>query len=569
MIERHDKPSTRRSRPGAAGQRRNARLAGAQKAPAPGDPGIRDAVRDQHGAPWIRYGTATRSVWFAAADLIGAGTLVFTLLARVGPPLLTETSKSDLKRRIEAHPISRETLVAARPGWLDQHPVFAFGDGTVIRPKGDTREIIVAFEPSPKFSPRATLAAWQAGIGPFVQRQPLPYLAVALALVGPLLHFLERGQLNPIVELVGGRETGKSTVGVLAASVWAGDPNSDVGGGESWEMTINAIDGLKLAYRDAFLFLDEANLVGVPGSKLPEFLQDAIFKLSSNRGKRRMGDQGAPENANVATLSTTNTPLRELVGGSPARRAALESRVITLTLPLDHLNGVFDAVPDGYCSPREAAEALQKAADACWGSPARAFVGKLVRRADRDEECLRRNIAKRIACYIRKLPDCSGSARVQKTLALAAAAAGLARDWGVFPTKWGSPTKMIGAVAELAGESRTSAPIPAIERVRAYFEDYRPHLVDIDEMKGPMSKVDFEACPGFLSVKQPQTKLFIPAELFRNKFTDHKAIISELSKINLVQTENGKHRKLTIKSPKAICLNGRVHCIILYQNNSV
>ena len=103
-------------------------------------------------------------------------------------------------------------------------------------------EVIIAFQPNPKFTPKSTLAGWQQAVGPIVAQQRLPLLAVSLAFVGPLLRFAPPHLLNPQVELVGEREAGKSTLAALGASVWAGDPNSDVGGGETWDVTVNALD---------------------------------------------------------------------------------------------------------------------------------------------------------------------------------------------------------------------------------------------------------------------------------------------------------------------------------------
>jgi hypothetical protein len=173
--------------------------------------GIIDAVRDQNDGHWIRYGSRDRSVWFKAADLISAGDEVFERLSTVGVLCLTRISKDRIRREVEGHTAYRAALVASRPGWLDRH--YIFGDGTVIAPRGDETEVIVAFEGDPKFTPEGSLTKWQASVGPLVTDQPLALFALAFAFVGPLLRFAPAGYTNPLIELVGPRECGTVATG--------------------------------------------------------------------------------------------------------------------------------------------------------------------------------------------------------------------------------------------------------------------------------------------------------------------------------------------------------------------
>lgn len=310
------------------------------RAPAPSSsPGIVDAVMDQHGGRWIRYGSGDHSVWFNAADLISAGTEVFKRLSRVGVLCITRPSQDGIKREVEAHATYRAALVASRPGWLDGH--YVFGDGSVIAPHGDEREVIIAFEGDPKFRPQGSLSDWQASIGPLVTDQPLALFSLAFAFVGPLLRFAPAGYTNPLVELVGPRECGKSTLGVLAASVWAGNPDSGTGGGESWDLTLNALDDQKRRHRDNFLLQDEGNLAGASARERKEFFPQAVFKLAGTGEKRRFGDEGVLDQTRLAMLSTTNTPIRDLVEGSEDVRGALHSRIVTLQIRKDRPYGVL------------------------------------------------------------------------------------------------------------------------------------------------------------------------------------------------------------------------------------
>jgi len=329
----------------------------------PASPCILDAVCDQNGDHWIRYGTSQSAIWFAISDLISDSSGVFKRLSSVGVHRLTTHSQVALKIKIEEHGPYRPALVAARPGWLEG--IYVFGDGTRIAPRADSRETIIAFETNPTFSPRGTLIDWQNAVGPFVAGQPLLLFILALALTGPLLRLAPSGYLNALVEIVGGFEIGKTILGVLAASVWAGDPQNECGGGSTWDLLLNAIDDLKLAHRDGFVFLDEGNLAARSLRERRQFIQQAVFKFASTGVKRRMGDPVRGEHAHLALLSTTNTALADLVEDKPEVKQAVQSRMISLCIPKNAPHGAFTSLPNGYSTGQSANEALMAAARVC------------------------------------------------------------------------------------------------------------------------------------------------------------------------------------------------------------
>lgn len=521
-------------------------------------PGILDAVRDQHGGRWIRYGTRQDAIWFAVADLISDASTVFRRLSSVGVTCLTPATQSALKGKIEAYNNFRPALVATRPGWLEGF--YLFGDGTRATPRFDAREVIIAFEPHSKFAPRGTLADWKAGVAPFVAGQPLPYFALGLAFSGALLRFAPRGYLNPQVELVGHQEVGKSSLGVLAASVWAGNPDSDCGGGESWDMTVNSLDPVKLIHGDGFLFLDEANLAGASAKDRREFARQATFKVAATGGKRRWGDSAQGEHTRLAMLSTTNTPLADLIEGSDEERAAVQSRRITIPIAR---HGVFDFLPQGYDSARAASEAMVAVSDVCWGTAGRAFVEHLVRAVERDEELVRRVIARGLASYMRQDHAPTGSARVQKTFALVAVATALARRWGVLPAAWGSPLRLVQEVARISSGIKAPKEVDPLAGILAYVERHRASMIEVGKLVRPLPKAEFESTAGFLRQGSDGEEVLIPAGQFQAAFPDHQATMRPLRASGQAQTEVGQNSKLTIKTPRAICSESRVYCIRL------
>ena len=149
----------------------------------------------------------------------------------------------------------------------------------------------------------------------------------------------------------------------FAASIWAGNWESDVGGAETWALTINTLDTQKVAHADSLLALDEVNLAGDTRQGQSEVIGKAVFKLATRGGKQRYTDQTRVPKVRHATLSSSNVPLRELMSGPDAVRAAQQSRMITIQIPKNNAYGVLVSVPEGFADCRTALEGLRSAVD--------------------------------------------------------------------------------------------------------------------------------------------------------------------------------------------------------------
>jgi hypothetical protein len=522
---------------------------------------IADAVRDQDGGVWVRIGAPRRTVWVSAADLASEPSAVFRELNSAGVLMVTSAAQMALKHNVQACTKFREALVAQRPGWTGGF--YVRGDGFVLRPRSDSREVIATFEPNPKFTPRGKLEEWQASVGPFVANQPLLYFVIALALAGSLLRFAPRGYLNPQVEVVGPPEKGKTILGSLAASVWSGNPDSDVGGGELWDTTLNAVDDTKLVHCDGLVVFDEGNLIGATLKARQEFAQQVVFKLGTTGTKRRKGDSPVGEHAPLALLSTTNTSLAELLGASGDISRAAVSRMITIRLAPEAPNGIFDTVPAGSESARAASEALRQAVDQSWGGAGNAFADELVRELSLDENAFRADIDKEIVRWIRKTSIKFQSARIEKAFALISVAARFARDWEIIPQSWGDPDEMILAVAEMASGSSQLENEDPFRTIADYVKLNGSSLIEVTKLERPLSSREFETATGFLRRTTLGRELLVPSLRFQRKIPDHQNIMRALRKIGKARTEEGLKPKLTIKTPKTICADGRVYCILL------
>ncbi|TXM66627.1 DUF927 domain-containing protein [Methylobacterium sp. WL12] len=528
-------------------------------------PGVLDRVHDQHGGAWVRYGTPLRALWIPVADF--ARQEVFSRLADIDPRLIEPAAQRALRTEIAHSGTYRSALIATAPGWTAQH--FVLGNAAMLAPpvseheatgrETAEHEVIITFAPHPKFTPRGSLMHWQAALGPLVTEQPFLLFGLALAFVGPLLPFVPSDYLSPLFEFAGEPGSGKSLTGMVAMSVWAGDPNSTEAGGETWNLSPGRFDAVKLAHRHGLLLLDEANLAGTLDARR-SLIQQAIFGMTSSGMRQRYGDPVSGPQSQLAVISTSNRPLRDLIEGAPAEREALHQRMITIPVAATRAHGIFDFIPSGYESAAQAAEALRGRVDEQWGTAGSVFVQFVQNNIAHDEGRFRELLARGLAHHRDRLSGETDRPRVQKCLALVAVAGLLARRWGVLPTQWGSPAEAVQAVARMA-LSGTGVPSDPRAVVHAYVERHRAALVEVENLDRPLTKADFEAAVGFLRAGRDGTEVLIPAERFRVEFAAHAVLMRALRAAGHAQTEPGRNSKLTIKTPRAICREGRVYCI--------
>lgn len=522
-----------------------------------------DAMIDQQQGHWVKYGMQQRFCWFSISELQTREKEVFSRLSGSGMNFLTTASRNSFKAEIEAHRAYRPAFVAAHPGWIGNH--YVLGDGTVIAPHGDPLDVRIAFQTDSRFTPTGTLKRWQESVGQVVAGQSLPLFALGLAFVGPLLRFAPRHILNPQVELVGEPECGKSIVAILAASVFAGDLSSDIGGGETWDLTINSLDLQKQAHADSLLFLDEGNLAGASSQAERELMRKAIFKIATKGGKKRFTDTTATPNVNVALLSTSNVPLRELVKVDACVGDALSSRMITIQISKDAPHGVLTLVPEGFSNAREAMERLRTVIDQNYGVAGRTFIKRLVQEAASDRAGLCRRIGKLMDKFLKKLPEDrasgGGSARVEKTFGIIYAAGFLARKWHILPDAWGSSMKATLQVYRSIQGTRVDD--SALNIIRAYVKRNRDHIISVSKMK-PYSREKFDASVGFYRKVNGKLEVLFPSQNFQHAFPKYANLMQELKKSGHAKTESGKQKKMTIKTPLNICKSGRVYCINIY-----
>lgn len=526
-------------------------------------PRILASIRDQHGSVWICYGKATRYKWVRQSDFLEAR--IFKSLIDTDSRLLKRSAQNQLLFEVGELPEPPTGLVANAPGWMESR----FVHGHFLPGIDPARSnIIPTFEPITKFAPRGDLRAWQDGVANLVRRQRFALFVMSLALAGSLHPFIPSDYISPFFELVGSAGKGKTTMGILAASIWAGDAESNSGGGETWDISPRQIGELKVQHRHMLLLLDEGNLAGTSSNQQADLIKAVAFNVTGSGQRKVKGETNDLPHSYLSVLSTTNLPIFELIGTQSETLTALRQRIITVMVP-DRKLGVFDHLPKSSKDSSDAAEQLRNAIDKNYGSAGRAFVESMESRLEDDAAKFRMCVRRRLEQERRRMEALVSEARVQKAFALVATAGWLARKSGVFPRSWGNASKAVRLVARknyrsvVPRREELSGPREADTAVRSYLRDQGAKVVDLAGMASAHPPDQFAVCPGYLETSNGKHTLYVPTAVFNNALSNAAQILKDAAKSGSLKTERGAQSKLSIKAPKKICKTGRVYCFLL------
>jgi len=530
---------------------------------------ITDGIKTAGGVRYYCFSGHEGYAWFSGIDWIQSEKQVRQMIhSRTGTMISQTGTIADLRKQVDDWVDFRPGIVAEHPGWLDN--IFVCGDGTSRVAQGQAGPEVVAFDPQPKFVPSGKLADWHRIMQPFVKGQALPFFVCCLALTGPLLRLIPPGLVPPQVELVGEPKSGKSTLGTLAASIWSGTPGKTEGGGESWDMKLNAFDVHRRNHRDTFLLLDEAETSAESATHRRDVAKMIVMKAASTATKARYTDTKAAPLLRVPILSTTNTPLCDVLqgAGEDAIEAAA-SRVLSLYITAS-LPGtpIFDSIPEGFSDMGRAVGALRSAVDAAYGTVGPAFAAGLVDLLAADEAGLQRRIKGGIESASERLrrqrPD--GDQRHWAMLAIVEVAGSLAQEFGALPASWGDLSGVVDYVyGRCTSQADGQTQIGLSEGRR--FVEYLCRQIAAKKMLslrmlGPMKKLDCNSQP--IIVDQTDGIVYLRPDHFRSTFLNHRAFLDEMKRQGRLRLDKSEqHDRLQIHAPTALKERGfkRVYAI--------
>ncbi|TXN06624.1 hypothetical protein FV222_04960 [Methylobacterium sp. WL103] len=109
----------------------------------------------------------------------------------------------------------------------------------------------------------------------------------------------------------------------------------------------------------------------------------------------------------------------------------------------------------------------------------------------------------------------------------------------------------------------TNVPTDPRAPILSYVERHRSELIEIASLDRPLTKAQFEATVGFWGPDHNGMEVLIPAARFQSEFAGHELLMRAVRNAGHARTEGGRKPKLTIKTPRTICADGRVYCVQL------
>lgn len=333
------------------------------------------AVQTTAGETFCLVTFGDRQHWVALSEMVQDEKRVFVELSAMGISLVTSQAKTDLKQKLQNYPKPDSAIVATQPGWVTDL-VYVHPNGEVQHADTVDAEIIVAFSPDPTYGTNGKLDDWQGALAPLMKRQPLMNFLLGYGFAAILIAKAQPSPQNPIVELFGTHEAGKSTIAMAVGSIFGGDPTSDIGIGRTANATPAGFKPVQRMTCDSLLFLDETNII----DKSVEDNLRLFFDHTSREERLRYGVGTRTQPIRNALLLTGNQRLADRVKAASTIADAAKSRCLSID--------VGDRVFVGDDLTREQHNSmlieLRNAANQFYGMASRAFVAKVIMACEED-----------------------------------------------------------------------------------------------------------------------------------------------------------------------------------------
>ena len=275
--------------------------------------------------------------------------------------------------------------VVARSGW--QHGACVLPNAEVMGNPSDPVFFNGRSARANAYRVSGTVAQWREQVGTLAQGNVCMMLGVACSLAAPLLDLVEADSFG--VHLFGNSGTGKTTIGMVANSVWGHPEELKL----SWYSTALGLANEAAAHNDGLMSLDE-----IGQSTKPKDVATSAYALFNGVGKIQGAKDGGNREAmrwRVLALSTGEKDLETFLheAGESVHAGHL---VRLLNVPIRKI-----ADTHGCADSRSHADATQAATRSCFGALGREWVNYL---ADHKEDVIT-SIKTTIATWQARLPE--------------------------------------------------------------------------------------------------------------------------------------------------------------------
>lgn len=341
-----------------------------------------------------------------------------------------------LKRYLQTRKVDKRMRLVDRIGWTDDHRVFMLPSGPVPQLPGE--EWVYKGNDRVLFGTKGTLDEWRANVSRYCVGNCRLSFAVSSAFLAPLLPLLGANE-GRAFHYFHDSSSGKTTALQVAGSVCGG--GGKLGFLQTWNSTLNAMEGIAAAHNHSVLLLDE---LGEMDSRKAGQL---AYVIVGGEGKKRLNRSSELKESlswlNVV-FSTGEISLERHMkaADSDARlMGGQEVRIVSIPADAEAGHGVFETLY-GF-SAGAFADMLKRASNQYYGTPLVAWLESLAARRV-DLVARARKLADEFkAKYARGVGPQVG--RVAESFALVAAAGSLASAEGI--TGWPE-----GAAAEGAAK---------------------------------------------------------------------------------------------------------------------
>lgn len=251
--------------------------------------------------------------------------------------------------------------VVSRSGW--QHGAYVLPNAEVVGAPVDPVFFNGRSASANAYRVSGTVTQWQERVGALVQGNVCMMLGVACAFAAPLLDLVEADSFG--VHLFGNSGTGKTTIGMVANSVWGHPEELKL----SWYSTALGLANEAAAHNDGLMSLDE-----IGQSTKPKDVATSAYALFNGVGKIQGARDGGNREAmrwRVLALSTGEKDLETFLheAGETVHAGHL---VRLLNVPIRSI-----ANTHAHADSRAHADAVQRATKCCYGALGRAWVDYL------------------------------------------------------------------------------------------------------------------------------------------------------------------------------------------------
>jgi putative DNA primase/helicase len=495
---------------------------------------------------------------------------LWSILNAHGARIVTHASRARLLSEFEGASTGVEYLVATRLGRHDH--AFVLPDRTIGT---TTRPLLNAFDHLPedvrgKYRQAGSLEGWRKGTSPLCVGNSRLILSVLWALASTTAAFVPGSIKSGIFQFYGPREKGKTSVAILAGSLWGRHVGvkSEKGFAEDWNATSAKLEEIMAAHSDIGLILDEANL--------SVSIKESIWRLSEGSGRRRMYEP-APVSFRGFVLSTSNKPLVAECHHSDEVDQALISRVLDIPMPSAG-HGMFERL-NGFENGAAMANAIRSVCSSQYGTAGPTFAERLLDEFRTDENAWLARVEGWRASYRTRAIKRSHSERMtvsERNLdrcATVYAAGRLAARYEIV--SW-TKHEMLEAILACHLDAERSAregaaridslatTISPREKLVAYLKSQRSDFMRLDQRLGALSKAQFEDAIGFCHTFKGKRWLYVTFDRLKRIVGGAKAarqLIVELATEGLADRYDGAsttQRKIGGKLRRVVALRRKI-----------